>query len=105
MPIPVVTAHEMSNIDSRAIHEYGIPSACLMEAAGAMSARKIWEKYGRNGLRVLVACGKGNNGGDGFVIARHLSSAGAEVEVAALFSLREAAGGRTKPRSQNGVHD
>ncbi len=92
MPIPVVTAREMSNIDSCAIHEYGIPSACLMEAAGAMSARKIWEKYGRNGLRVLVACGKGNNGGDGFVIARHLRNAGAEVEVAALFPLREAAG-------------
>ncbi len=92
MPIPVVTAHEMSNIDDRAIHEYGIPSACLMETVGAKSAQRIWETYGKAGLRVLVVCGKGNNGGDGFVIARHLCNAGADVEVATLFPLRDAAG-------------
>ncbi len=92
MPIPVVTAQEMSNIDNRAIQEYGIPSTCLMEAAGAKSAQKIWEKYGRAGLRVLIVCGKGNNGGDGFVVARHLLNAGADVDVAALFPLREATG-------------
>ena len=92
MPIPVVTAREMSNIDNRAIQEYGIPSTCLMEAAGAKSAQKIWEKYGRTGLRVLIVCGKGNNGGDGFVVARHLLNAGADVDVAALFPLKEAKG-------------
>ena len=92
MPIPVVTPQEMSNIDKRAIREYGIPSACLMETAGAVSARKIWEKYGRGGLRVLVVCGKGGNGGDGFAAARHLRNAGADVRAAALFPLDEAAG-------------
>ena len=92
MPIPVVTAQEMSNIDNRAIQEYGIPSACLMETAGVKSAQKIWEKYGRAGLRVLIVCGKGNNGGDGFVIARHLCNSGADVDVAALFPLSEATG-------------
>lgn len=92
MPIPVVTAQEMANIDGRAIREYGIPSACLMETAGARCAQAIWEKYGRAGLRVLIVCGKGNNGGDGFVIARHLRNFGAEVAVAALFPLREAGG-------------
>ncbi len=92
MPIPVVTAQEMSNIDNRAIQEYGIPSACLMETAGVKSAQVIWEKYGRAGLRVLIVCGKGNNGGDGFVIARHLLNAGASVDVAVLFSLKEAKG-------------
>lgn len=92
MPIPVVTAQEMSNIDKRAIQEYGIPSTSLMETAGVKSAQKIWEKYGRAGLRVLIVCGKGNNGGDGCVIARHLVNAGADVDVATLFPLREATG-------------
>lgn len=92
MPIPVVTAQEMSDIDNRAIQEYGIPSTCLMETAGAKSAQTIWEKYGRDDLRVLVVCGKGNNGGDGIVIARHLFNAGAIVDVAVLFSLSEATG-------------
>ena len=92
MPIPVVTAQEMSNIDNRAIHEYGIPSTCLMETAGAKSAQNIWETYGRNDFRVLIVCGKGNNGGDGFVIARHLFNAGADVDVAILFSRNETKG-------------
>ncbi|MCY4383206.1 MAG: NAD(P)H-hydrate dehydratase [Nitrospinae bacterium] len=92
MPIPVVTAQEMSNIDNRAIQEYGIPSTCLMEAAGLKSAQKIWEKYGRAALRVLIVCGKGNNGGDGFVVARHLLNAGADVDIATLFPLREVTG-------------
>ena len=92
MPVPVVTAQEMSNIDNRAIQEYGIPSTSLMETAGSNSARMIWEKFGRSGLRVLVVCGKGNNGGDGFVIARHLFNAGADVDVAVLFPLNEVAG-------------
>ena len=92
MPIPVVTAQEMSNIDNRAVQEYGIPSTCLMETAGAKSAHAIREKYGGGALRVLIVCGKGNNGGDGFVIARYLFNAGADVDVAALFPLREATG-------------
>ncbi len=92
MPIPVVTAQEMSNIDNRAIQEYGIPSTCLMETAGAKSAQNIWETYGRNDFRVLIVCGKGNNGGDGFVIARHLFNAGADVDVAILFPRNEAKG-------------
>ena len=92
MPIPVVTAQEMSNIDNRAIQEYGIPSTCLMETAGAKSAQNIWETYGGKDFRVLIVCGKGNNGGDGFVIARHLSNAGADVDVAILFPQNEAKG-------------
>ena len=92
MPTPLVTAQEMSNIDNRAIQEYGIPSSCLMETAGVKSAQLIWEKYGGVGLRVLIVCGKGNNGGDGFVIARHLFNAGANVEVAVLFPLGQISG-------------
>ncbi len=92
MPIPVLTAREMANVDARAIQEYGIPSACLMETAGAQCARAILERYDGPRLRVLVVCGKGNNGGDGFVVARHLLNAGARVEVAVLFSPGEAQG-------------
>lgn len=63
-----------------------------METAGARAADLIWDEYGRPGLRVLVVAGKGNNGGDGFVIARHLINRGAEVRVFTSFSPEEAEG-------------
>jgi len=50
----------------------GISPFQLMENAGAGVARIIEEKFGKN-LKVVIFCGTGNNGGDGFVIARHLS--------------------------------
>ncbi|MDA1000801.1 MAG: bifunctional ADP-dependent NAD(P)H-hydrate dehydratase/NAD(P)H-hydrate epimerase, partial [bacterium] len=92
MPKPLVTAEEMARIDARAIEEMGIPAACLMETAGGRIAERIWERYGKPGLRVVVLAGKGNNGGDGFVLSRYLANRGAEVRVFALFPLEEAAG-------------
>ncbi len=92
MGLPIATAGEMGRIDARAIESYGIPSACLMETAGARAADLIWEEYGRAGLRLVVVSGKGNNGGDGFVIARHLLNLGAEVRVFTLFPPEEAEG-------------
>ncbi len=92
MALPIVTAEEMRRVDTRAIEDYGVPSSALMETAGCQAARAIWEQFGRPGLRVLVAAGKGNNGGDGFVIARHLLNRGANVRVFTLFPLEEVSG-------------
>jgi NAD(P)H-hydrate epimerase len=72
----------MRMIDDVAIHRYGIPSITLMENAGsavAMVAEKELQKKGAR--RVCVLCGKGNNGGDGFVVSRHLSNRGFDVDV------------------------
>jgi ADP-dependent NAD(P)H-hydrate dehydratase / NAD(P)H-hydrate epimerase len=66
---------EVRELDSRAIQELGLPGIALMECAGAEAARAIRERYG-DGVRVSVLCGSGNNGGDGFVVARHLHVAG-----------------------------
>lgn len=61
-------------LDSTAIREYGIPSLGLMENAGYWTARELWKRLPEpKKARVAVLAGRGNNGGDGFVIARHLA--------------------------------
>ncbi|HEX2181956.1 MAG TPA: NAD(P)H-hydrate epimerase, partial [Rubrobacteraceae bacterium] len=72
------TAEEMSRADARA-QALGIPGGVLMERAGAEMARVALEAF--TPRRALVVAGGGNNGGDGFVIARELYRAGAEVTV------------------------
>ena len=69
--IPVLTADEMRRADRRTIDEVGLPGPVLMENAGAAVARLVDERFPR-ARRVAVLCGRGNNGGDGFVIARRL---------------------------------
>jgi len=76
----LVSAKQMQDIDRETIDGIGIPGLVLMEHAGTLTARAIVDRYG-TGKRITVLCGKGNNGGDGFVIARLLRSAGAEVTV------------------------
>src|SRR5262245_30440373 len=74
----------MRRVDRRAI-EGGIPSLDLMEAAGrgiAEAMRRDVADLSRRPVRIL--CGKGNNGGDGLVVARHLALAGLHVEAAVL---------------------
>jgi len=68
---PVLTAAEMREADRRTIEEIGLPGAVLMENAGAAVARTVRERFPRT-RRPVVLCGKGNNGGDGFVVARCL---------------------------------
>lgn len=69
----VLTAEQMQAVDRRAIDEVGIPGVVLMENAGRRVAEEIVARYGSPGVqRALVLAGKGNNGGDGYVIARHL---------------------------------
>ena len=74
------TADEMSRADGGA-QDLGIPGGVLMERAGAAMAEEILARYPNR--RTLVVCGGGNNGGDGFVIARELHRAGADVTVVA----------------------
>jgi len=77
--LKLYTAAEMRDVDEAAIQEVGIPSAHLMERAGMAVAAEIMERFDPES--VVVVAGKGNNGGDGFVVARELAVAGVEVVV------------------------
>ena len=89
----VVTAKEMQDLDRRAAAEYGVSSLILMENAGAGSVREMERYYpGLYRSRVAVVCGKGNNGGDGLVVARHLANRGATVQIFLLAKTAELKG-------------
>jgi hydroxyethylthiazole kinase-like uncharacterized protein yjeF len=81
----VVTSHTMQELDRRAITEFGVPGLTLMEHAGQACADEIMAHFGQTGeKRALVMAGKGNNGGDGYVIARLLDQKGWQVRVCVL---------------------
>lgn len=79
----VVTAQTMQEMDKRAIEEYGISGLNLMECAGQGCTDVIISGFGPTGRAVIVA-GSGNNGGDGYVIARLLHQAGWSVSIYVL---------------------
>ena len=83
----ILTAAEMRAADAATTAEHGIASLSLMDNAGAAVARFLLEELrqtGRGEMRIVVLCGKGNNGGDGFVAARILAEAGCDVGVLLL---------------------
>ena len=81
----VVTAQQMREMDRLTIQKYHVPSLALMERAGEGIARAIVERFaGAAKKGVLVVAGKGNNGGDGFVVARLLKKKRIPCEVALL---------------------
>jgi ADP-dependent NAD(P)H-hydrate dehydratase / NAD(P)H-hydrate epimerase len=87
--LPVVSAEQMQAIDRHTINNFGIPGIILMENAGAGVVQEIQKRFpSLSQKKVFIFCGKGNNGGDGFVIARHLFNLGSQVIVllAAKFS-------------------
>lgn len=83
----ILTADEMREMDAQTIETFGLPGRVLMENAGRGAVRAIFdtwpEIYSR---RVAVMAGKGNNGGDGFVIARYLAQHGVDAAVYLLAS-------------------
>lgn len=104
----IVTGAEMAEIDRRTIEEIGIPAEALMESAGYRVALATWELLGmpvppspgsvpvgrttRSQPRIVVLCGRGNNGGDGFVAARYLTEWGARVRVYTVAESRSRSG-------------
>jgi NAD(P)H-hydrate epimerase len=83
----------MRELDRRATEEFGIPSLLLMENAGLQAVLEMDRSFARlSASRVAVVCGKGNNGGDGFVVARHLFDRGTAVEVVLLAKRGELKG-------------
>jgi ADP-dependent NAD(P)H-hydrate dehydratase / NAD(P)H-hydrate epimerase len=87
---PMYTAEEMRAVDKWAIEEQGVPSLDLMERAGIGLARIVAGLTRPGPIRVVV--GKGNNGGDGLVVARLLREEGREVDVLATGDVTELKG-------------
>lgn len=81
----IVTSEQMKLNETLAMDKYAIPSLILMEQAGTSIAQVIRSHYKTN-HKILIVCGKGNNGGDGFVVARLLHYAGYMVHVQCLWS-------------------
>lgn len=79
----IVTAAEMRAIDRATSERFGVPSTTLMENAGSAVAEHVLAHY-CDAHKIVVFCGKGNNGGDGFVAARHLHQEGKTVQVILL---------------------
>jgi ADP-dependent NAD(P)H-hydrate dehydratase / NAD(P)H-hydrate epimerase len=78
----ILTAAEMREVDRLSTDRFSIPSLTLMENAGKGAAEFIRERFSHLDRRsILILCGKGNNGGDGFVLARHLVEMGARPVV------------------------
>jgi len=87
----IVSAAEMREIDHATSERFGVPSLTLMENAGSAVARFVLSGY-PHAERVGILCGKGNNGGDGFVVARKLVEAGRAVRVLLLSDPAELRG-------------
>jgi NAD(P)H-hydrate epimerase len=87
----ITTAAEMREIDQVTTENFGVPSLTLMENAGSAVARFVITKYPK-AWRFTIVCGKGNNGGDGFVAARKLGDQGRRATVVLLCDPAELKG-------------
>ncbi len=89
-PLWLVTASEMRSLDQRTIQEAKVRGTVLMERAGIGVVHHLLDSYGPvKGKEVIIVCGKGNNGGDGLVVARHLKNKGARLSLIFLSSPKE----------------
>ena len=78
----ILTAAEMREVDRLTVERHAVPSLTLMENAGKSVAKFIRQQFSRLGRRrIVILCGKGNNGGDGFVVARQLLEMGVRPSV------------------------
>ncbi|WDQ17969.1 NAD(P)H-hydrate epimerase [Rhodopirellula sp. P2] len=87
LQLPPMTCEQVRQIDQVAMQQFHMPGIVLMENAGRGAAECIDEIAPAGS--VLILCGKGNNGGDGFTIARHLQLAGREVTILAMAKIDE----------------
>jgi len=86
--VKIVSGKKMGEIDRQAMDDYAIPGVVLMENAGLHVVSMIFQLFPPAGTgRIVVFCGRGNNGGDGFVISRHLLRLGYHVETWAMGAL------------------
>ncbi len=88
----ISTVNEMRECDRRAVEEYGLSEVVLMEHAGHSVYEVLKTEFDVMHHRFLVLCGRGNNGGDGMVVARKLHSRGAVVRVCLLADESEVQG-------------
>jgi hydroxyethylthiazole kinase-like uncharacterized protein yjeF len=89
----ILTSREMKEVDRRAIEDLGIPGPVLMENAGLQVMKALRARFPRlQDERIVIVAGKGNNGGDGLVVARHLFNAGAAPTVLLLAAKEEVRG-------------
>lgn len=94
----VVTSQQMRQLEQKAINDYGIPSLLLMENAALAVVQEIKRHFAEKGktdlsqVKGAVFAGKGNNGGDGLAIARHLHNLGMELAVFLLARPEEFSG-------------
>jgi NAD(P)H-hydrate epimerase len=89
----ILSTSEMREVDRLTTERHGVPSLTLMENAGKGVAGFIRQNFRKLGRRkIAVLCGKGNNGGDGFVVARHLLEMGAKPVVHLFADPREVQG-------------
>ncbi len=86
-----VSTTEMRRLDRRAADDFSIPTLILMENAGR-SVADLAGKMLKKKSNILIVCGKGNNGGDGFAAARHLFNRGHKVQVVFLGSVSDLEG-------------
>jgi NAD(P)H-hydrate epimerase len=94
----VVSAGQMRSIDANAMNSFGIPGIVLMENAALAVVREVQDYFSEQGkkslrgLKAVILVGKGNNGGDGLAIARHLNILGMEVTVFLFAGAHELSG-------------
>src|SRR3954464_13436438 len=88
----VLNTAQMREADRRTIEDIGIPSLVLMENAGRQAVAAIEAMHGDLLDQVAVVCGRGNNGGDGFVVARTLMQRGVDVSVFLLGRVADVRG-------------
>ncbi|AGB40297.1 yjeF-like protein, hydroxyethylthiazole kinase-related protein [Halobacteroides halobius DSM 5150] len=88
----VVTGKQMAMIDQQTIKKIGVPGVVLMERAGVKVGKVILNQLDKFDSNVIVLAGKGNNGGDGFVISRFLEAKGIKVETVLLGSKEKVSG-------------
>ena len=88
----LVSATQMRELDRLTIEKYGTPGHVLMERAGSGATQALLDFFEKRPKRVVVVAGRGNNGGDGFVMARLLKQQGIACEVVLAAKKREVAG-------------